>query len=744
MTTDYDVFDRPTRVTYPDGTTEETTYDRLDVATRRDRRGRVTRYYQDALRRLVATRDPAGRTIQQRWGPGGLSQLIDAKGQATTWERNVAGRVTRELRADGLTATVYTYQPLSGRLATVTDPKQQVTTYTYALDDAILQAVFTNAQVATPSVGYTYDPVYPRVASTVDGTGTTTYTYHSAGSLGAGQVASVDGPLPNDIITYTYDELGRVASRVINGPANTTTQVYDALGRVTTETNVLGTFTYGYVGATGRLEQVTYPNGQTSSYAYYDNLGDGRLQTIHHKRPGGATLSKFDYTYDVVGNILTWRQQADSDAPTLWTYGYDAADQLASALHQTTGGTPSILKRYAYTYDPAGNRTSEQIDDAVTLATHDRLNRLLTHASGGPLVFKGALNEPGTVTVNAVPAAVDAANQFQAAVPVTAGSNTVTINAVDASGNAATAVYEVDQANTSTTFTYDANGNLTSDGTRTFEWDVRNQLVAVNVGTHRSEFAYDGRQQRVRITEKDNTLTVSDTRFVWCGENAPCQERDVSGATVLKTFTRQGLIGAGPPLFNTTDHLESVRELISSDGSLEARYDYDPFGRSTRVHGTFHSAFGFTGYQVHVPTELELSPYRAYDSNQARFVSQDPIGVEGGLNLYAYVMNMPTRFIDPTGESPLDLITRAWTHPLNRARIWIKRLYCVKKFEDCVKNVETYCCQKYPNGSSSDFGLLHFDRPTCVQVKNSCCLDQFFACLMPFGSTLANWDKCSR
>lgn len=116
----------------------------------------------------------------------------------------------------------------------------------------------------------------------------------------------MDGPLTDDTITYTYDELGRVVSRAINGAANTTTRVYDALGRVTSETNTLGTFTYAYVGATGRLQLVTYPNGQTSSYAYYDNLNDQRLQTIHHRKPDTTTLSKFDYTYDVAGNILTW------------------------------------------------------------------------------------------------------------------------------------------------------------------------------------------------------------------------------------------------------------------------------------------------------------------------------------------------------------------------------------------------------------------------------------------------------
>ena len=76
--------------------------------------------------------------------------------------------------------------------------------------------------------------------------------------------------------------------------------------------------------------------------------------------------------------------------------------------------------------------------------------------------------------------------------PTTSGTNTVTIAATDPSGNQATKQYQVNVSGASKTFVYDANGNLTADGTRTFEWDARNQLVAVTVGTHRSEFAYDG------------------------------------------------------------------------------------------------------------------------------------------------------------------------------------------------------------------------------------------------------------
>jgi len=240
------------------------------------------------------------------------------------------------------------------------------------------------------------------------------------------------------------------------------------------------------------------------------------LQTIHHQYPNAATLSKFDYTYDAVGNILTWQQQADSAAPILWRYGYDRADQLVRAVQETTGGTPTTLHAYAYGYDPAGNRLYEQIDTDVTAWTYTNLNRLQAQAGGGVLQLRGSVNEPATVTIQGVPAAVSSANQFEGGLPVAPGTNVFTVTATDGSGNVATAQYEVDVTNAPKTFTYDANGNLTADGTRTFEWDAREQLVAVSLGTHRSEFAYDGFSRRVRTGASS---VVSDERFVWDGDD---------------------------------------------------------------------------------------------------------------------------------------------------------------------------------------------------------------------------------
>jgi len=119
--------------------------------------------------------------------------------------------------------------------------------------------------------------------------------------------------------------LSRVASRDINGTAQTLT--FDAIGRATGVANALGSFTYGYVGNSGRLASLAAPNGQTSTYSYFGHTGDDRLQTILHARADTTTISQFDYTYDTVGNITSWTRQADSAAATAYQFAYDAADE---------------------------------------------------------------------------------------------------------------------------------------------------------------------------------------------------------------------------------------------------------------------------------------------------------------------------------------------------------------------------------------------------------------------------------
>ena len=115
-------------------------------------------------------------------------------------------------------------------------------------------------------------------------------------TLGANQLASVDGPLPNDTITYGYDELGRRISTAINGVASAVS--FDAAGRVTAETNALGSFTYAFDGDSFRRTSETFPNGQTTAWSYMDLFHDNAIQQITYK-VGPTAVSQWTYGRDV-------------------------------------------------------------------------------------------------------------------------------------------------------------------------------------------------------------------------------------------------------------------------------------------------------------------------------------------------------------------------------------------------------------------------------------------------------------
>jgi YD repeat-containing protein len=200
--------------------------------------------------------------------------------------------------------------------------------------------------------------------------------------VGAGRLASVDGPWANDTIAYVYDELGRVVGRTINTTANEVEISYDALGRVSQITNPLGVFDYTYVNATGRLASVAYPNSQVTNFDYWPNTaasagnGDQRLKEIENLKPNSSNLSTFGYTYDLDGIITSWSKKFDAGSVLTSAFKYDRADQLTDAEVATTGSPINFYWRY----DKAGNRTSEQIDATSLAYTINNLNQATAQA----------------------------------------------------------------------------------------------------------------------------------------------------------------------------------------------------------------------------------------------------------------------------------------------------------------------------------------------------------------------------
>lgn len=262
------------------------------------------------------------------------------------------------------------------------------------------------------------------------------------------------------------------------------------------------------------------------------------------------------------------------------------------------------------------------------------------------MIIAGSLNEPGTVTISGQPAIVDANNNFRGTVPTTSGTNTFTIVAKDATGNTTTHQYEVELSGASRTFTHDANGNLTGDGDRAFEWYANNRLATVNAGNDLEELKFDGLSQLAGRTKKTGGVVTATIDYVRC-DNQSCEDR-ASGTTLAKYY-RDGQIGGSNPQFQLRDHLSSVRAVTDTNADVMTRYEYDPWGSRTVSYGTTSTEIGFTGHRWNDVASGWFAEHRVYDSRIGRWLSEDPAGFVDGPLLFAYVRNQPMTLNDPSG-----------------------------------------------------------------------------------------------
>jgi RHS repeat-associated protein len=667
ITTSYDAADRPTNITFMDGTYQQIVYNNLDPVLVKDRDGHWTSLAYDAFRHLTDVYDNLSRHTHFDWcGCGSLLGITDPLGHVTSWIRDLQNRATTKVYADG-TSVAYAYETNSSRLKMVTDAKNQSALYTYFVDDNRKRVTYSNAVVATPSVAFTYDTNYNLLLTMTDGIGTNNYSYYAItnGQLGAGQLQSVTGPWANDTLTYSYDQLGRITNRAINGVSQMV--AFDALHRVTLVTNVLGRFTNTYVGGTTLISTNFYPNGQKTMFSYLSVTNDERLQEIWNKNSTNGTLSKFDYTYTPAGQITNWTQQADTNVATAYSYGCDAGNQLLNAVLKSTGPGAAVLKQYGYGYDLAGNRTSEQIDTGTSQSRYDGVNQLTNRVSGsGPMQFAGGLDKQGTVTVGGNAATMNhQTTNFVGYGNVSSGTNVVPVVATDYNNDSKTNQYQVIVTNGAPALAplYDANGNMTNDGLGlSYEYDAADRTTAINRGTtNRTEFLYDGFGRRVQVIEKTNGVAMSTNRYVWCGLKL-CEQRDNTGAAVIRRFFGEGEQISGTNYFFTHDHLGSIREMTDGTGAIKARYDYDPYGRRTRLLGAMDADFGYTRhFMLASQPDHTLTFYRLYRPDLGRWLSRDPAREGGGRNLYLFARNDPVRFVDPLGLSWRDVVVGSWT-----------------------------------------------------------------------------------
>jgi len=560
-------------------------------------------------------------------------------------------------------ATTFSYNQ-NGGLQYIQDALGDQTVF---VDNSAGQVLKITDSLQDPPVQFTYDGA--DLVSSIDPLGRTTAFFTD----GVGRVISVTDPA-NGATHYQFDALDNL-TQVTDPLGGTTSLAYDQNGNVLAVTDAKGhatTYSYdsrdrvvGRVDSLGRSEGYQYDfegnltaftdrRGRVSVYQY-DALR--RRTFAGFGLQGSSYESTINYVYDA-GNRLT--QAIDSTSGTL-TRGYDGLGRLTS---ETTS-----LGSIGYTYDAWGRRTTMSVSNQPIINySYDNANRLTQIAQGTTVVGLGydaanrktSLMLPNGVTLSY---GYDVASELTG---VTYSLNSTTLGnltySYDLAGRRssvggsyartglpnAVSTATLDSANElavwgTVTPIYDANGNLLNDGGNSYVWNGRNQLILMN-GSAES-FQYDAFGRRAA-----KTILGTTTNYLYDGANIV---QELSGTTptanlitgrVDEYFQRTDSTGAASFL---TDALGSTVALTNASGGNVAQYTYDPHGNTT-VAGSSTSAFQFTGRE-NDNTALYYYRARYLSPGIDRFISEDPLGLAGGINDYAYAGNDPVDNADSSG-----------------------------------------------------------------------------------------------
>jgi RHS repeat-associated protein len=462
--------------------------------------------------------------------------------------------------------------------------------------------------------------------------------------------------------------------------------VYDNAWRLQSLTSPAGTFTYGYKPSSpsALIQNIALPNFASISN-HFDTLA--RLDGTALLNYWGHVLDGYSYGMDNLGLRTSITRNFGLTTNSV-AIGYDNIGQITSWTASESGGTLRQNEQLGFGYDPAGNLHLRTNGGLVQSFSTDAVNQLTNITRIGVLTVSGAIPAPATnLTVNGAGAQVYGDLTFAGTNnSLLNGSNSFTIIARNVYGTSATNVVSVNLPATNTLM-FDANGNLTNDGTRSFVYDAADQLTNVNVaGAWKTEFAYDGlgrrRIQRDYTWQSSNWVRTNETRFIFDGM-LPIQERDSNNA-VRVTYTRgldlgggfQGAGGIGGLLARTdtngstfyhSDGTGNITALMDGNQNIAARYLYDPFGRVLAQWGRVASAnaMQFSSMPHHGASGLSGYAFRFYDPSLQRFLNHDPIGEAGGINPYEFVSNDPLTIVDPDGDSDDNVVSTA-SIPVNQ------------------------------------------------------------------------------
>ncbi|MBE9137984.1 RHS repeat protein [Nodosilinea sp. LEGE 07088] len=567
-----------------------------------DALGNTTQYGYDALYRQTQVIDAVGETTGMTYdGVGNLASLSDASGNLTTFTYDALERLeTETITVDGQALTRrYSYDATSN-LTSLIDRNGRTQQFNYDALNRQTQEQWLDGQGnTTRQISYTYDAASQLTAAS-DPASTYAYTYDLAGRLTRVNNAGTPG-VPSVVLSYGYDAVNNLTTvtDTINGSqAGTETVSYDALNRVTQMTQS------GAGVAAKRVEMAYDAASQMTGLSRYSSL------------TGTQVIAGTSYGYDLAGRLTDLTHQRGATVIADYGFTYDAANRLTQLTtpdgtsnysyndrHELTNSNHSYQSDEAYDYDVTGNRMS------YTTGDHNRL-----------------LND-GTYS------------------------------------------YEYDNEGNRTRRVEVATGKATE-----YTWDHRNRLTSIvsknGAGTITQTvlYAYDVYNRRLSSAidaDGAGAGTAAEENFVYDGSHIALvfdgagnlTHRYFHGPQIDQVLAEDT---AGQTRWALGDHQGSIRDVINNTGTVLNHTTYDSFGQVTgESNPALDFRFGYTGREL--DEESGLMQYRAryYDPAVGTFVGEDPLGFGAGdSNLYRYVGNNPTNYVDPSGLIP-DPIRRA-------------------------------------------------------------------------------------